>query len=65
MDDDDDDVMFSYLSRLETIPDLTSYVFNVNDDENSGTIRRNGISEEDIDEAKNGSEHEKKKKMKH
>jgi len=64
LDDDDDDVMFSYLSRLETIPDLTSYVFNVNDDENSGTIRRNGISEEDIDEAKNGSEHEKKKKMK-
>ena len=60
--DDDDDVMFSYLSRLETFPDLTSYVEN--DDENSGTIRRNGISEEDIDEAKNGSEHEKKKKMK-
>ena len=63
LDDDDDDVMFSYLSRLETFPDLTSYVEN--DDENSGTIRRNGISEEDIDEAKNGSEHEKKKKMKH
>jgi hypothetical protein len=62
LDDDDDDVMFSYLSRLETFPDLTSYVEN--DDENSGTIRRNGISEEDIDEAKNGSEHEKKKKMK-
>ena len=63
LDDEDDDVMFSYLSRLETFPDLTSYVEN--DDENSGTIRRNGISEEDIDEAKNGSEHEKKKKMKH
>ena len=62
LDDDDDDVMFLYLSRLETFPDLTSYVEN--DDENSGTIRRNGISEEDIDEAKNGSEHEKKKKMK-
>jgi len=62
LDDEDDDVMFSYLSRLETFPDLTSYVEN--DDENSGTIRRNGISEEDIDEAENGSEHEKKKKMK-
>ena len=62
LDDDDDDVMFSYLSRLETFPDLTSYVET--NDENSGTIRRNGISEEDIDEAKNGSEHEKKKKMK-
>ena len=62
LDDDDDDVMFSHLSRLETFPDLTSYVEN--DDENSGTIRTNGISEEDIDEAKNGSEHEKKKKMK-
>ncbi|CAL6286170.1 unnamed protein product [Bathycoccus prasinos] len=42
LDDDDDDVMFLYLSRLETFPDLTSYVEN--DDENSGTIRTNGIS---------------------
>jgi len=49
---DDEDVMFSFLCRLETIPALTSFEDNVEG------------SSEDIAEAKNVSEHEKKKKMK-
>ena len=49
---DDEDVMFSFLCRLETIPDLTSFEDNVEG------------SSEDISEAKSVSEHEKKKKMK-
>ena len=49
---DDEDVMFSFLCRLETIPALTSF-----EDKVEG-------SSEDIAEAQNVSEHEKKKKMK-